>query len=391
MKQILRYSLIFLIVMIFISGCGPSDDLKEYIKIRERERVLSAAECYLKEFPVTVTAFESPRSAGGRHDFFSEGDYWWPDPDNPDGPYIRKDGQSNPDNFDWHRKAIVRLSLHVPALTSAYLLTDDTMYAEKALEHLRAWFINESTRMNPHLKYAQAIHGRVTGRGVGIIDTIHLIEVARSVKILHEKKAIPEEDYIAVRQWFADYLEWMTTHEYGIDERERINNHGSCWVLQVTAFAELTKNDSLLQYAKDRFKTVLLPNQLAEDGSFPLELARTKPYSYSLFNMEILGAIAHLLSTPNENLWEYTIENGASLKTAVNFLYPYVKDKSTWPYEPDIMYFDLLPVRYQFLLFATQGLDQRETLKVWETLNPDPVNREMIRNMPLRQPLLWLD
>jgi hypothetical protein len=33
----------------------------------------------------------SPRSAGGEHDFFSEADYFWPDPANPAGPYIEKD------------------------------------------------------------------------------------------------------------------------------------------------------------------------------------------------------------------------------------------------------------------------------------------------------------
>jgi hypothetical protein len=45
----------------------------------ERSRVLKAAQRYLKEPPVTITASHSPRSAGGRHDYFSEGDYWWPD------------------------------------------------------------------------------------------------------------------------------------------------------------------------------------------------------------------------------------------------------------------------------------------------------------------------
>ena len=65
--------------------------------------MLKAAEAYLGEAPVTVTASSSPRSAGGRHDYFSEADYWWPDPANPGGPYVQRDGQSNPDNFDDHR------------------------------------------------------------------------------------------------------------------------------------------------------------------------------------------------------------------------------------------------------------------------------------------------
>ena len=85
---------------------------------RERARVLAAADRYLKNLPVTVTASSSPRSAGGPHDFFSEGDYWWPDPQNPDAPYIQKDGMSNPGNFNEHRRALMRLSVQMPALVS---------------------------------------------------------------------------------------------------------------------------------------------------------------------------------------------------------------------------------------------------------------------------------
>ena len=80
---------------------GPPIDLAA-----ERARVLAAARQYLQEAPVTVTASHSPRSAGGLHDFFSEGDYWWPDPDHPDGPYIQRDGMTNPANFVEHRRAL---------------------------------------------------------------------------------------------------------------------------------------------------------------------------------------------------------------------------------------------------------------------------------------------
>ena len=131
--------------------------------------ILQQAEKNLTEEPVTVTATKAIRSAGGIHDFYSEGDYWWPDPKNPDGPYIRRDGQTNPDNFTAHRHAMVRLSQIVGNLTSAYLLTNDQRYIDAIVSHLKAWFINPQTLMNPHLLYGQAIKGVVTGRGIGII------------------------------------------------------------------------------------------------------------------------------------------------------------------------------------------------------------------------------
>src|SRR6266849_4995559 len=208
----------------------------------DKRRILAAAEKYLKEKPITVTAAHSPRSAGDQHDYFSEGDYWWPDPKNPDGPYIQRDGETNPDNFDDHRKAMRRLSLIVPALTAAWKITGQGKYADAAVVHLRAWFVDESTRMNPSLLYSQAIKGRFTGRGTGVIDTIHLVEVARAATLLG--KSLTAARQIAdVRGWFADYIQWLSNHEYGKAERDAANNHGTCYVMQVAEFARFTGNE----------------------------------------------------------------------------------------------------------------------------------------------------
>ena len=120
-------------------------------------RVLHNAQRYLLGKPLTVTAAQSKRSAGGLHDFFSEGDYWWPNPNNPEGAYIQRDGMTNPDNFVDHRKFLMRLSVQAPALVAAWSLTKDTRYAEPAAAHVRAWVVDEATRMNPNLQFAQAM------------------------------------------------------------------------------------------------------------------------------------------------------------------------------------------------------------------------------------------
>lgn len=379
-------------ILVTAVACRTSPPASE-VNIAEidGDRVIQAADAYLHERPLTITAFPASRSAGGIHDFYSEGDYWWPDPDNPEGPYIRRDGMSNPDNFDAHRRVMVRLSLIVPALTAAYVVTGAETYAAHAREHLRAWFLDDETMMNPHLLYAQAIKGRVTGRGVGIIDTIHLIEVARSINTLAVTGAIGGEDLEGLKSWFAEYLRWMTTHEYGIDERDRKNNHGSCWVLQVSAFAQLVGDTRQLGYCRDRFRTVLVPNQIAADGSFPLELDRTKPYSYTLFNLDILTSICQVLSTAEDNLWEFSLPDGRGIRKAMEFMYPYMANKAAWPYPPDVMYFDEFPVRQVSLLFAGLAYQNADYIDLWRTLKPDPDEREVIRNYPLRQPILWVE
>lgn len=356
----------------------------------DRDRVLKAAKECLSEAPITVTASTSPRSAGGAHDFFSEGDYWWPDPEHPDGPYIQRDGMSNPDNFTDHRRYLMRLSVQVPALAAAWKITKDSRYAAHAARHLRAWFIDERTRMNPNLQYAQAIKGRMTGRGTGIIDTIHLVEVARAIEVLESSTALSKDERTGIKQWFADYLRWMTTHPYGIEEREAKNNHGTCWVMQVAAFARLTGNQELLNYCRQRFKTVIVPNQMDGDGSFPQEMRRTKPYGYSLFNLEAMATICQILFTPEDNLWAFALPDGRGMRKATEFMEPYIRNKKNWPRTPDVMYDQEWPMRQSSLLFAGLALGNPEYVKLWKTLKADSSVEEVIRNFFIRQPVLWV-
>jgi Alginate lyase len=356
----------------------------------ERSRVLRAAKSYLTQQPQTITSARAVRSSGGLHDYFSEGDYWWPDPKNPDGPYIRRDGQSNPANFTAHRELLIRFSVQMPALTSAWLLTKKRVFAEQAVAHLRAWFIDPVTRMNPDLQFAQAIHGIDSGRSIGIIDTLHLVEVAQAALVLERTGAVSTTDQQETRAWFREYLDWMTTSDRGRQERDEKNNHGSCWLLQAAEFAGYVGNDSVRNDCRERFNDKLLPEQLAADGSFPLELARTKPYSYSLFNLDILGMSAHVLSNASGDLWTRKLPDGRGLEAAFRFMAPYIENKQAWPYRHDVEYFDDLPVRQPSLLFAGLVYRQPEYVELWKRLDPDPTVPEIIRNHPIRQPLLWM-
>jgi hypothetical protein len=373
------------------SAAGKSaDDGYALVAKVERARVLNAARQYLTQEPVTVTSAHSERSAGGLHDYFSEGDYWWPDPKNPGGPYIRRDGFSNPANFNQHREALIRLSMMAPTLAAAWQLTGDKRYTVHFIKHLQAWFVDPKTKMNPNLEYAQAIFGVTQGRGTGIIDTLHLVEVVRAARVLNAAGAINDIDIDPIRTWFADYVNWMATSKNGIDEEQAKNNHGTCWVLQVAEFSQFARRADLTTLCRDRFKTIIVPDQIAKNGSLPLELARTKPYSYSLFDTDVLSGICQSLSTPQDNLWQFKGPNGVGVGDVVAFLFPYIADKSKWPYAKDVEYFDDLPSRRPSLLFAGEALHHPEYVAEWRKLDASPKNLEVIRNLPIRQPLLWI-
>ncbi|PJJ58689.1 alginate lyase family protein [Hymenobacter chitinivorans] len=369
----------------------PDKKLRRQAVETLRKQVLTQAAWALQQPPVTVTASTSPRSAGTAHDFFSEGDYWWPDPQNPAGPYVQRDGLTNPANFAAHRQAMIRFSRIVGALASAYQLTHDEQYARAALLHLRAWFLDPATRMNPSLHFAQAIQGRFTGRGIGVIDTIQLMEVAQGVLVMQGAKAFGQEDVAGIKSWFAQYLTWLTTHQYGQDEMKAPNNHGTCWVMQVAAFARLTGNQELLSFCRERYKTVLLPTQMAPDGSFPLETKRTKPYGYSLFNLDAMTMICQILSTPADNLYAYQLPDGRGIRRGIEYLYPFVADKTKWPFPQDVMYWNNWPVAQPFLVLGAVQFKQAEWLQTWQRLDHQPEVEEVIRNLPVRNPIIWLN
>lgn len=368
------------------SGSIASFDLAAH----ERGRILRLAGEALSVAPATVTSARNPRSAGGPHDFSSEGDYWWPDPKNPDGPYIQRDGMTNPDNFVAHRRLLMDFARHTGALLAAYDLTKETRYAEAAVRHLRAWFVDPATRMNPNLQYAQAIKGRSTGRGIGIIDTVHLAEVALGLDALAGCAALDAATETGVRGWFRDYVGWLRTHKYGEDESKAKNNHATCFWLQLAAFARASRQTEIVAACRKHLRDVLLPNQMAAGGSFPLEMARTKPYGYAIFNLDVMTALAVAVSTPAENEMRFTLPDGRGHIAGVAFLAPYLADKSTWPKKPDVMYWNDWPVRQPALLFGALAAGREDWLTLWKKLPADSEVEEVRRNFPIRFPTLWL-
>lgn len=347
-----------------------------------KNKILERADAYLQEKPLTITSFMCERSMGGIHDFYSEGDYWWPDPTDSQAPYIRRDGETNPANFVAHRHAMVRFSEVIGAMASAYLLTKDQKYSEHAKRHLDAWLINEMTLMNPSLYYAQAIQGRHSGRGIGIIDMIQMMEVAKGIQTLDS--VLPPDSIIGYKKWFEDYLFWVTTHPYGIEERDTKNNHATCWVMQVACFADLVGDKELLETCRKRFKEILLPGQMAKDGSFPLEMERTKPYGYALFNLDAMATICQIL-----RLWDYSLEDGRSLQKGLKFMYPFIRYKESWPLNPDVMYWENWPVAQPVLYFGAKAYREESYFQLWTELEHFPETEEVIRNLPVRNPWIW--
>ena len=377
-------------------SCAKADSSRaDLIAGPLQDEIIRKAEADLTAEPVTITAFPAAESKGGLHDFFSEADYSWPDPANPGGPYIGRDGYSYMDNFRAHRNALNRMSVIVGNLASAWILTGDRKYADAILPHVRAWFVDEETMMNPNALYAQAVHGKFDGRSYGIIDTIHLIEVFKALSRMEEAGLVDQETLDKTKSWCWQYCDWLTSHPQGIAELRAGNNHGVCWAMQVAMFAQYAGWTELVEFAKIRFKYKYLP-EMAQDGSFPMEIERTKGYGYSLFNLDAMVGLCQILSTPEDDLWSFVTDNGRTIRQALDFMFPYIQDTSTWIKEPDVTHWEDWPVAQPSLIFAwnrfrgEKDFDAEAYYQTWLGLEHFPTDNEVIRNLPLRNPVLWL-
>ena len=357
----------------------------------DRKRILKAAKAALALPPITITKYHAKFSEGGPNDYYSNGDYWWPNPAKTNGlPYIQRDGQTNPENFNDHRMQLRQLRDAVAALGAACQITGDDRYAAKAAELLRVFFLDPATRMNPHSKYSQAVPGVSSGRPTGIIDTLHLIEVPPAIEAMQKSPKFSPETLAGMKQWFRDYVEWMMTSKNGNDEAKAKNNHAVAFWLQVAVFAKFTDDEARLAECRRQFKEVFVPNQMAADGGFPLELKRTKPYGYSIFQLDNMTTLCQVLSTPKDNLWSFELPDGRGIRKAVTYLYPFLADKSKWPLKPDVNAWESWPARQPDLLFAGLAFGEPKYLDLWKKLRPDPVNEEVQRNIAITQPILWV-
>jgi len=306
-------------------------DLKDASIMATYKLLLKDAGKALEFGPVSVMEKKNDPPSGDRHDYMSLAPYHWSDPSKPNGlPYIRKDGQTNPETKDYKDKEYLpALCEHVHVLALAYYFSGDKVYAEHAAKLLRVWFLDTATRMNPNLNFGQAIKGVNTGRGAGIIDTRHLIKVIDAIGLLQDSKYWTTTDQKGMQKWMADFLEWMQTSKNGMDEMKTENNHGAWYDALRLSLALFTENKELAK------KIVLnaatrLDRQMDNEGKFPKEMERTISLHYTVFAMEAFFTIAQMAEKIAVDFWSMVTPSGKSLKKGFEALKPYITQQKKW-------------------------------------------------------------
>lgn len=299
-------------------------------------KMLQAADSIVKQKPVSVMQKTQTPSSGSKHDYLSIGPYWWPDPTKADGlPWIRKDGQVNPltreGSTDYETKEKMFDTTY--RLAMAYFFSDKKEYANKALEFLKVWFLNEATKMNPNLNFAQGIPGENTGRGIGIIEFSDVNQIIDAIEILEFKNAMDTKTSQSLRQWFTEYALWLQTSDNGIFEKNTKNNHGTHYDAQLVSILIFLDRTAEAKPILESVKTERIAKQIEPNGAQPHELARTKALSYSIMNLSGFTELAILGKKLDVDLWNYKDKNGASIIAAFEFLKSYAKAEKAWNYQ----------------------------------------------------------
>jgi hypothetical protein len=292
--------------------------------VKEVAMVIKGADSYLDDKPASVMDKSMTPTSGSKHDYMSLAPYFWPDPSKPNGmPYMRKDGERNPEIKKIIDHTLLSdLEHKCRYLSLAYYFTGDEKYAAKANELLKVWFLDPETKMNPNLNYAQAIMGLNDGRGIGIIESRALCNLADWMGLLAGAKLFPKENLAAIKDWYRQYLTWMQTSKNGKDEHNSKNNHGTHYDVQLVTYALFTGDKALAQKVlNDTKKRISL--QIEPDGKQPLELARTNAYGYSTMNLDGWVNMATLGDKAGVDLWNYTTTDGRGIRKALDYLLPY--------------------------------------------------------------------
>ncbi len=291
--------------------------------------------------PVTNKAVNPP--SGDKHDYLSIAPYWWPNPNTTNGlPYVRRDGIVNPERDRVSdRKRLDNLIQAVKSLAAGYFFIGGEKYAEHAAKLLRAWFLDENSRMNPNLRYAQAVPGRSQGRGAGIIETHDLPELIDSVGLLSSSLDWTKQDQAGLRRWFADYLQWLLESAEGKAEAKALNNHGSWYDVQVAAYALFVGRDELAKRIIEDFPGKRIVGQIETDGRQPRELARTQSWHYAIFNLEAIFNASAIGDRLGIDLWNFQSTDQRGIRPALDWLLPFASGERTWtekqlrPFQPE--------------------------------------------------------
>lgn len=309
---------------------------KEKESLESYSSLMKNADKALSAGPFSVMNKTGIPPSGSKHDYMTLAPYFWPNPETSNGfPYIRKDGEVNPetrDNFtDFKEKE--NFFSAIDEQGKAFYYSENKAYGEKAIALIRIWFLDEATKMNPHLNYGQGVRGESEGRPFGIIEFGGIRELIECMEILEHGGILDETTKRGIKNWLAEYKNWLLSSEIGTQERNTQNNHSTWYDVQMCSILLYLGELEQLKAVLEQAKTKRIASQIEPDGSQPQELARTKSFSYSTMNLSAFTKLAWFGQKVGVDLWNFKTSDGRSIKKAYEYLISYISTDKKWEYK----------------------------------------------------------
>ena len=330
-KIVTFYIKLLVVLLISLTSCSNAQN-----NVKNDNQLIQKADSLLSIKPFSVVHKTGVPPSKNKHDYMSIGPYWWPNSNTENGlPYIRKDGEINPESRNDFTDYVEKNNFlsALKTLTKAYKISNKKKYVTKNIELIQAWFLDEKTKMNPNVNYGQYVPGKSEGRCFGIIEFGGITAVLQFLELAKDKKNLDKKTEQGMFQWFTEYSYWLKNSKLGKEEATRKNNHGTHYDVQLlNILLYLNKIDEVKKYLSTITKARFF-SQIEPDGSQPLELARTKSFSYSVMNLHGFLELAELGQKVGVNLWNISSEDGRSIKKAYQYMLPYLTNYKKWEYQ----------------------------------------------------------
>ena len=294
-----------------------------------RDMVAQANEV-LRHEVLTVTQKEYALS-GDKHNYESLATYYWPNPANPSGPYVARDGEQNPETDKYDFPRLLALVSDCAALGKAFFLTGNDVYYNRLCRQLDAWFIDEATRMNPHFSFSQFIPGVNGNKGTpgGVLDAYWLMDVLESIQLTDYTRSLGRKRMRALKIWFNDLATWMVESENGRRAAQFGNNHAIAYQGTLLGIYLFTGKGRGQRTAIKAFGQLVV-EQINEDGRMPNELKRNNALTYSVFNLNHILDVCTMAHAAGLKVPE---EASSRIDASCSYLSTFIGHRERFPYK----------------------------------------------------------
>lgn len=278
------------------------------------------------------------------HEYESLAIYAWPDPDNPQGAYIIRDCERNPESDLYCLSLLQTFSDRLTLFGKAYYLSGDKKYSDACVRQLKAWCIDSETYMTPRFVYGQFIPGKNNGLGYpgAVSEAYRLINALECIALLKENGALDRSTDKKLKAWFHKLADWMYKTEQGQSWGRVKDNLCIMYDILLYRICIYTGQKSICKSIRNAFTSQRLNIHIASDGSQPQELLRPTAFSYSMYNLEHIIDFCSILEKTGEH---YYSSNRERIDRALDFIEKYVSLHDATPYQEPSVNWDSLSKR----------------------------------------------